>query len=407
MVQSWIMTRYETLLAKSEGGARRFDVACQLCGRNHSMRLCAEYRSKSPEERLRAVLLHKYCPNCLSPFHRVDNCKSKYRCKRCNEKHHTTLHLEDQRPARAETMVVGDDSQSDDELSIHLSGPTKSWAQQVEEAEMEEEMARAEQNPSTSNLGTRSFRPLLQHERKAEKFKKERQEQDSWRQQDTELHTTSSKGNAAHGRPRAAKRVTRQNRNKTAPYQSHASKVDSRRALLQAVPAGFRTGRLSQTTTPSPIMRPFVPIAPTAVVRIESRGHLHLVRAIVDPCATSTIVDAELVRDLQLERQGSGQCTIILRGKFGSSTHLTTQASIVASHYRLSPPSNVDPKIAAPFQFMRLADPQFYRSSPIRLTLGADIYAEMMVSGTPATTVGGLLTQPTIFGLVVSGACQK
>ncbi|XP_067616085.1 uncharacterized protein [Eurosta solidaginis] len=395
------MTRYQTLLAKSEGGAKRFDVACQLCGRDHSLRICAEYRKKSPEERLRAVLLHKYCPNCLSPFHRVDKCNSKYRCKRCQEKHHTTLHLDERRLVSDETTTNGEDNTSDDALSINLSGPAKSWAQQVEEEEMEEERAKMEEvraktetRPSTVNHGMRSFRPLLQHEKSAAKANKPRNQQNNWRHREVGSHRNSDK---------SSKLARQQRRKKSTPYSLEAQ---STMKLTRDTPEGFRTGRLLQAT-PSPIMRPFVPIAPTAIVRIESRGHLHLVRAIIDPCATSTIVDAELVRDLQLERQGHGQCTLILRGKFGASTRITTQAAVAESHFRLSPPSNVDPKIAAPFEFMRLADPQFYRSSPIRLTLGADIYAEMMVSGTPASTVGGLLTQPTVFGLVVSGACQK
>ncbi|XP_067638684.1 uncharacterized protein [Eurosta solidaginis] len=395
------MTRYQTLLAKSEGGAKRSDGACQLCGRDHSLRICAEYRKSSPEERLRAVLLHKYCPNCLSPFDRVDKCNSKYRCKRCQEKHHTTLHLDERRPVSDETTTNGEDNTSDDELSINLSGPAKSWAQQVEEEEMEEERAKMEEEraktetrPSTVNHGIRSFRPLLQHEKSAAKANKRRNERDNWRHRDIGLQG---------GPTKSSKRGRQQRRDKSTPYHSDAQNMQ---AISRGTPEGFRTGRLLPAT-PAPIMRSFVPIAPTAIVRVESRGHLHLVRAIIDPCAASTIVDAELVRDLQLERQGPGQCTLILRGKFGSTTHVTTQAAVVNGHYRLSPPSNVDPKVAVPFEFMRLADPQFYSSSPVRLTLGADLYAELMVSGMPATTVGGLLTQPTALGLVVSGACQK
>lgn len=96
----------------------------------------------------------------------------------------------------------------------------------------------------------------------------------------------------------------------------------------------------------------------------------------------------------------------MLRGKYGVAERVSTQAVLVTRYSRLSPAANIDLTIATPFQFMRLADPKFYRATPTRLTLGADVYAQVMVGGAPPTTIGGLMVQATIFGLTISGAYQ-
>lgn len=170
---------------------------------------------------------------------------------------------------------------------------------------------------------------------------------------------------------------------RSVPYhRNQRPRREERSALVlpDAPPTGFRTGRLSGTTRAAPITRSFEPIAPTAIVRIESGGRLHLVRALIDSCAPNTITDADFARDLQLERSRSGRKkgrSLVLREKYGNTERISTQATIVARHNRLSPPSSIAPTVSAPFQFLRLAGPYFYRASSIRLTLGVDVYAQI------------------------------
>ncbi|XP_036340947.1 uncharacterized protein LOC118750337 [Rhagoletis pomonella] len=139
------MTRFTVLRTKTEMHSEEFAIACRLCNKNHGVRLCPIYRSKSAEERLREVLIHRYCPNCLSPFHRLEICSSTDRCHRCREKHHTSLHIDNgdgrRKVARGQT---DEDDSSQGALSIHVTEQTKSWAQQVEEEEREQNEGIAE-----------------------------------------------------------------------------------------------------------------------------------------------------------------------------------------------------------------------------------------------------------------------
>ncbi|XP_017483512.1 PREDICTED: uncharacterized protein LOC108372360, partial [Rhagoletis zephyria] len=384
------MTRFSANRAHAEVRADQFTVLCRLCGGAHGIRLCPFYRGKAVEARLRAVLLHKYCPNCLSPFHRLDMCSSTDRCHRCREKHHTSLHLDDCEDQRHPANAINDGESSDGALSIDVTEQTKSWAQQVEEEELEGS-ERTDSSPherQKRNSGTGTPRPLdklqpragdaetrsfrsptrAQHNwRDAETrpFRSQTRQQHNWRDAKTSPFRPASRSQRKPKRHdgaetrtfRSSKRSSRLR--KAAPYhktRTNDSNINSR-ALQRAPPTGFRTGRLVQSAISTPIIRALIPIAPTAIVRIEARGRLHLVRAMIDPCAPNSLVDSELVRDLQLERNGSGRlqrCTVTMRGRYSSSDRITTQAVVLDHHIRLSPPSNLDPKVAAPFQFMRL-----------------------------------------------------
>lgn len=140
-------------------------------------------------------------------------------------------------------------------------------------------------------------------------------------------------------------------------------------------------GRLFINAAAAPIMKQFDPILPTAVIKSEAGGRLHLVHALLDPSSLNSMIDADVARYLRLERTFSGQhrcCSLILRGKYGIAEPVTTQAVVREHHVRITP-SIKDTKFAATFQFMRLADPSFYVSSPTRVALGFDVYSRAMV----------------------------
>ncbi|XP_036345858.1 uncharacterized protein LOC118755120 [Rhagoletis pomonella] len=427
------MPRFTATRTKTEKRVDHFKIPCRLCGNNHGVRLCPIYRGKSAEERLRAILIHRYCPNCLSPFHRIEICGSNDRCHRCGEKHHTSLHIEDYGDPRETTENHPDnDDGSDGAISLYGSDQTTSWAKQVEAEEVE----RREEiipSPPDGGLKTRKIRPPLQHELEADSpipavlthtqptggqrndaetspFRSYRRGTNSGHRDDAETRPFRSfwrKRNCSQ-RDGAETRPFRSSRWQAIRAARHR-RGDRSSLTIQRIPSGgFRTGKLKTIAVPAPIMRSFVAIAPTAIVRIESGGRLHLVRALIDSCAPSSTIDRDLARELQLEVSNARAktCSLVLRGKYGVAERVITQARLVTRYNRLSPAANIDPTIATPFQFMRLADPQFYRATPTRLTLGADVYAQVMVCGTPPTTIGGLLAQASMFGLIISGAHQ-
>ena len=61
-----------------------------------------------PEARRKVLLDQKLCFNCTKPNCRVGICKSFARCRRCNAKHHTSLHAENTPPSDSkETPTEG------------------------------------------------------------------------------------------------------------------------------------------------------------------------------------------------------------------------------------------------------------------------------------------------------------
>jgi Pao retrotransposon peptidase/Family of unknown function (DUF5641)/Protein of unknown function (DUF1759)/Putative peptidase (DUF1758)/Integrase zinc binding domain/Integrase core domain len=67
------------------------EATCPLCEKVHYLHRCSEFLKLSPEVRLIQVNRFNRCTNCLSPRHKVSECRS-CACRHCKKKHHTLLH---------------------------------------------------------------------------------------------------------------------------------------------------------------------------------------------------------------------------------------------------------------------------------------------------------------------------
>lgn len=65
--------------------------ACSLCQAPHLLFACSEFLGKNANERREIIKKQKRCFNCLSAKHSVAECKSKYTCRVCQQKHHSLL----------------------------------------------------------------------------------------------------------------------------------------------------------------------------------------------------------------------------------------------------------------------------------------------------------------------------
>ena len=66
---------------------------CLFCKpEKHPLYLCPKWQSYSVQQRLTQVQQKKLCNNCLAVGHATENCRSLYKCKECQQPHHTTLH---------------------------------------------------------------------------------------------------------------------------------------------------------------------------------------------------------------------------------------------------------------------------------------------------------------------------
>lgn len=97
---------------------------CAVCNEVHWMYFCPTFDNWSVKERWQFVKDTKRCVNCFKK-HQDEICKSKYRCRICNGKHNTKLHMEN-----SVSAYVGSESstiQGDDLVyinTIHLENST-------------------------------------------------------------------------------------------------------------------------------------------------------------------------------------------------------------------------------------------------------------------------------------------
>ncbi|XP_053692273.1 uncharacterized protein LOC128740733 [Sabethes cyaneus] len=67
---------------------------CLVCGNSHSITRCAKFLQRSAYERLQFVTSKRLCNKCLRGGHFARDCTDEDNCRRCNQRHHTLLHLE-------------------------------------------------------------------------------------------------------------------------------------------------------------------------------------------------------------------------------------------------------------------------------------------------------------------------
>ena len=84
----------------SAGRKETKDVApktpqCSECKGFHTLWRCRLFQEKTVKERWEIVKNHQLCFNCFGT-HVARNCRSNGRCKRCNRRHHTLLHVPDE-----------------------------------------------------------------------------------------------------------------------------------------------------------------------------------------------------------------------------------------------------------------------------------------------------------------------
>ncbi|XP_071650770.1 uncharacterized protein [Temnothorax longispinosus] len=82
-------------LTASAPGTAGSNRRCSLCQGNHLFGYCPRFKEMPVPQRRECVKKQGACFNCLRTKHLVSSCLSAVRCLRCQEKHHTLLHLTD------------------------------------------------------------------------------------------------------------------------------------------------------------------------------------------------------------------------------------------------------------------------------------------------------------------------
>lgn len=104
------------------------NLACPFCkSGDHLIYKCPDFNAKTALERLNIVKNNNWCTNCLSSVHNIRTCHSTSVCRTCNRKHHSLLHINNNRSqpaAGSNNSSVNNNSSPVDK--IHTEQPSSS-----------------------------------------------------------------------------------------------------------------------------------------------------------------------------------------------------------------------------------------------------------------------------------------
>ena len=117
-----------TVHVASTTAAPSYKWDCQLCtNEKHPLYVCPKWLGYSVTQRLNHVKSKNLCNNCLAVGHSTASCRSTYRCRDCQQNHHTTIHQATATPPTQVNYASRAPSKVPDALMmtalVHLSGP--------------------------------------------------------------------------------------------------------------------------------------------------------------------------------------------------------------------------------------------------------------------------------------------
>ncbi|KYQ56020.1 hypothetical protein ALC60_05086 [Trachymyrmex zeteki] len=115
---SWPLNKPE---AKSRGliasaSSATGEQRCRLYKSNHYLSNCPTYLSQSVDRRKHTLFKLNLCFNCLGK-HTANSCPSSRGCRRCHQRHHTTIHSDRKPSVGSATKTVSDSPINDNQPS--------------------------------------------------------------------------------------------------------------------------------------------------------------------------------------------------------------------------------------------------------------------------------------------------
>lgn len=98
------------------------NIICSWCNKGHFINQCEEFIKLTISERITQAKSKQLCLNCLRKNHKTNECKSSS-CRKCNMKHNTLLHLNNQEPKNISEKSV--DKSEDKRTALHCRTSTQ------------------------------------------------------------------------------------------------------------------------------------------------------------------------------------------------------------------------------------------------------------------------------------------
>ncbi|XP_059223278.1 uncharacterized protein LOC131997037 [Stomoxys calcitrans] len=344
---------------QSHYNAQNNKPVCQLCKSNHSLRECPQFLERSINDRINIVKTSHLCYNCLSSDHGVRECKSRFSCRECSQRHHSLIHK-------------GNQSQY----------PTTGTHQ------------RGGARPSTSAA---ALNTLVQPGR-----------QEARPSTSATDPTTLAQPVSEYARPSTSAAAST-----TLVQPSVSPNIQSTPCLE----APCSTTLTLQEIRPTP--QPKETLLFTAIVQIKSRGHRYDARAIIDPGSQSTFISEKIRNKLQLptvknlihvtglsdavSETSTKACVFNLCSRVNPSFELEVWAPVLKTLPSHLPTHYLRQNQFGDFAHLSLADPRFFESRPVDMLIGLDIGPLIFTKGGTMKSFGSLIAQDTVFGWIIGG----
>lgn len=161
----------------------------------------------------------------------------------------------------------------------------------------------------------------------------------------------------------------------------------------------------------------------TALARIQdSAGCYHPLRIVIDCGSQLSFITSNVVERLGLSRRkcfthvsgigslegprGKGITTCVIAPTSATHPQLSTEAVILPNISANLPSVPLSSELRDSLSHISLADPQFDKSGPIDMLLGADLYPFILVNGQVKITPGEPTAMKTIFGWIIMGRAK-
>lgn len=147
-------------------------------------------------------------------------------------------------------------------------------------------------------------------------------------------------------------------------------------------------------------------LLPTVVAKIEGQSVRAAARCLLDSGSPISRVSKQLVERLSLTTltlKDETICPLTLRSRFVSGDKVEVTLRVDNRISLQTPIESLPQSLKKGFPHLFLADPAFFKTGPIDIVLGVDVYAKVLAEG--MYTRPGLPTaQSTIFGWMIYGS---
>lgn len=149
---------------------------------------------------------------------------------------------------------------------------------------------------------------------------------------------------------------------------------------------------------------------PTALARVLTAKGSEKTRLLFSSGEPSTMIHKKLVDRLQLrtiKNNDKEYCTLNLQSFHDLSAKIQVIGLVKAQFHTNLPKATTEIKLQSVYDHLTdLADPHFFQPKNVDIILGNDYIPKVLKAGIIQTTSTLPMAQSTIFGWVISGACQ-